>query len=364
MPSRSPPRTDQPIAARGDTPTLGALEVDGLGDPWLTIDRPELLQRVLIEGGWIDPAEPITRLDRAGQGNMNLVLRVTTPRRTLIVKQARPWVEKYPSIAAPLDRSFHEAGFYRAVQQSPGLSGRMPVLLGVVPGRFLIVLENLGPASDATALYGGLSLDRAIEPMLLGLAQWLAELHRLQIPEDQQGGLENRALRRLNHQHLFVIPYAEPPAIELDAVTPGLAAATHSIRVDGGVRRAALGLGELYLGSGPSLLHGDFFPGSWLLTATGPKVIDPEFCFLGPPEFDLGVMLAHLRICGVEPGLIDACLASYRANGPTINRPLAEAFAAAEVLRRLLGVAQLPLAGSLESKLALLNEAAGRLRGF
>ena len=36
---------------------------------------------------------------RAGDGNMNCTVRVTTGTGTLIVKQSRPWVEKYPRFA-------------------------------------------------------------------------------------------------------------------------------------------------------------------------------------------------------------------------------------------------------------------------
>ena len=43
---------------------------------------------------------------RAGAGNMNLALRVTTrDGRSLILKQGRPWVEKYAHIPAPFERT-------------------------------------------------------------------------------------------------------------------------------------------------------------------------------------------------------------------------------------------------------------------
>jgi hypothetical protein len=35
-------------------------------------------------------------------------------------------------------------------------------------------------------------------------------------------------------------------------------------------------LGEIYLADGAQLVHGDFFPGSWLRTPHGPMIIDPE----------------------------------------------------------------------------------------
>ena len=54
-------------------------------------------------------------------------------------------------------------------------------------------------------------------------------------------------------------------------------------------------LGERYLRqNGSSLIHGDLFPGSLLQTGSGElRVIDPEFCFCGDPEFDIGVFYAN-----------------------------------------------------------------------
>ena len=50
---------------------------------------------------------------------------------------------------------------------------------------------------------------------------------------------------------------------------------------------------------GPSLIHGDLFPGSLLQTGSGElRIIDPEFCFCGDPEFDIGVFYAHLLLSG------------------------------------------------------------------
>jgi 5-methylthioribose kinase len=43
------------------------------------------------------------------------------------------------------------------------------------------------------------------------------------------------------------------------------------------------------------------FPGSWLKAADGLRVIDPEFCFLGDPEFDCGILAAHLMIAQCGP---------------------------------------------------------------
>ena len=64
--------------------------------------------------------------ERAGEGNMNCVIRVKLPARSLILKQARPWVEKYPSIAAPIERASAEARFYRFAAQDADVAAMMP----------------------------------------------------------------------------------------------------------------------------------------------------------------------------------------------------------------------------------------------
>lgn len=50
---------------------------------------------------WLEPQESLSSAELAGQGNMNCTSRIRSSRRTFIMKQARPWVAKYPSIAGP-----------------------------------------------------------------------------------------------------------------------------------------------------------------------------------------------------------------------------------------------------------------------
>jgi 5-methylthioribose kinase len=88
-------------------------------------------------------------------------------------------------------------------------------------------------------------------------------------------------------------------------------------------------------------------------------VIDPEFSFRGHAEFDLGVLLAHLHLADQPKVLRDAALARYRpAPGAIFSLARTEQFAGVEIMRRLIGVAQLPLgtAHDLARKTALLEE--------
>lgn len=316
------------------------------------------LQRRLIDLGWLAPDEVVRSGVRPGDGNMNYTLRVTTTRRSVIVKQARPWVEKYDHIAAPSERVVVEGRFYELVANDPELRDRMPRLIGMDAASRLLGLEDLGTGGDFTSLYRGETL---VPAQADELVTFLAVLHRAFRGFQDDGLFANLAMRELNRLHIFQVPLDPDNGLNLDAVTPGLGRAAASMQSDRACVAAVATLSHAYMRQDGSLAHGDFFPGSWLRTPAGPRVIDPEFCFLGPPEFDLAVMVAHLHLAGQPGTLVDRVLARYdaeRGDRPTDeSRDLVAGFAGAEIMRRLIGVAQLPLAADLGRKEALLAKA-------
>lgn len=320
---------------------------------------PGALEAYLRERGLLGVHQRVSEVGRAGEGNMNCTLRVRTPAGSLIVKQARPWVEKYPQFAAPWDRALSEAEFYRAVAAHPAVAARMPRLIDADPVARVLVLEDLGAGCDATAVYAG---ERLGADELQGLAEFLAELHAIRPEPGGPGRLTNRAMRELNHAHVFVVPFVEGNGLDLDRITPGLEAVAQSLRKEAVLVREIQRLGrEVYLTDGESLLHGDFFPGSLLRTPFGPRVIDPEFGFFGRPEFDLGVFLAHLLLSAHPVELLQGWRRAYRPDGNVDDRLMVQV-AGVEILRRLLGYAQLPLPLGLEKKRSLLQLAARWVR--
>src|SRR5436190_19748963 len=103
---------------------------------------------------WMPPAETIQAAERAGEGNMNCTLRIRTDRRSFVLKQSRPWVEKYPHIPAPADRTLIEAQFYKLISEDPALARRMPRLTSVDESARMLMLEDLGEDSrDFTFVY-------------------------------------------------------------------------------------------------------------------------------------------------------------------------------------------------------------------
>lgn len=325
--------------------------------------------------GGDDPLEPLLRrmdvlgaddrivgVTKAGEGNMNLTLRVTTRLTSLIVKQARPWVEKYPSIAAPVERTGVEHAFYRAVSQIGPVARMMPRVLGFDGTLHVLVLEDLGSLADLTAVYRGVRLP---EEALADLAGYLAALHAGS-RRSCKDFPANAAMRRLNHEHIFVVPLDPGNGLDLDRHEPGLRAASGPVVNDPLVRASFAELGERYLSPGRSLIHGDFFPGSWVESARGVRVIDPEFAFAGDPEFDIGVALAHLRMADESGASARAWLheAVEAVHGlgtiEDLNPRLVVRYAAVEIIRRIIGVAQLPIPaarGDQRRRAALLEVA-------
>jgi 5-methylthioribose kinase len=313
------------------------------------------LQAYLVRRGFAKAGEVMTA-EWAGEGNMNCVVRVRLPDRSLILKQARPWVEKYPSIAAPVERAASEARFYHFAAQSSSVAAMMPRLLDFDESSALLIMEDISPADTLLDCYDGTrSFQR---PQLNELARYTSALHRLIIPPSERAAFRNGAMRKLNHEHIFDVPLRRDGALSemLERITPGLDRVGDGLRRDRRFCEAVENLGRRYLEhEGASLIHGDLFPGSLLHMGSGQlRVIDPEFSFCGDPEFDIGVFYAHLLLSRHEDDTASFWLQVALEDNPH-SESLVLQFAGVEIMRRILGVAQLPASLPLETKRHLLE---------
>ncbi|MGI8958304.1 MAG: phosphotransferase [Bryobacteraceae bacterium] len=316
------------------------------------LDQDDLVgvQQYLRNRRWIGQQDVVCRAARAGEGNMNCTLRIQTAERSFILKQARPWVEKYPEIPAPWSRGEMEARFYRAMLSNTQLAEHMPKLLAFDSLDHILMLEDLGPAQDFTFLYR--REEACSEETDCGvLVRYLVALHGsfrdCQLAED----FLNDEMRALNHEHIFAFPLRPGNGLDLNSITPGLAGLALKLQADSAYTEQVRNLGNVYLDHsyGRCLVHGDYFPGSWLKTSDRLYVIDPEFCFFGPPELDLGMMIGHLYLAGVSERIIEDVTNLY-TSAVSIDTSLALAFAGVEIMRRLIGVAQVQLRYGLEEK--------------
>lgn len=313
------------------------------------IALPEL-EQFLKKLQFLEKEEQILQLEKPGEGNMNVVLRIITNQRSLIAKQSRPFVQKYPSIPAPIERIAVEQQFYETLLQGGNalVQAHVPKLLGYAPAHHLLLLEDLGKGEDLTSLYQQKSISTALIQELAHLAHGIHQtLAGEQYPK-------NKTLKALNHQHIFVLPFMEDNGFSLEDIQEGLSALAEPYKKDTALKAVIGQLGQQYLTTGNVLLHGDYYPGSWMQRGEQVFLLDPEFSYQGMAEFDVGVMAAHVLLITGDLEQLQQVLVQYPGQ---LDRQLTQQLAGVEVMRRLIGLAQLPLERSLEEKAALLEQA-------
>jgi 5-methylthioribose kinase len=298
-------------------------------------------------GLW-NEGEKIRNASVPGESNMNLVLRIETNQGTYILKQAKSYVRKYPQIPAPISRIAIEYHFLKYLNSNPFLASLSPKVLQYDAQNHLMLLEDLGEGSDFLSLYGGQRQLTSEE--IKHLVNYLMHLHQLQVTSFPN----TSAMRTLNHEHIFNYPFLEENGFDLDSIQPGLQEASMPYKTDPNLKQCIQALGNRYLADGKVLMHGDFYPGSWLQVSTGIKIIDPEFGGLGDAEFDLGVFLAHLDLSAQAEELSAQVQKDY--NLP-VDWSLVQQYRGVEILRRLIGIAQLPVSLNLDAKKTQLERA-------
>ncbi|MDG1857451.1 MAG: phosphotransferase, partial [Emcibacteraceae bacterium] len=277
----------------------------------------------------------------AGDGNMNFTFRIITENNgTLIIKQSPPFCVRFPDIPAPEARIISEFKYYDLASKDRYLLDHSPTLLGLDEKLKIAYMSDLGTTTDFEYLY---AQEEALTPEVCKkLIAYLKGLHDLKISDEVE--FDNIGMRDLNHDYIFKLPFIlGDEAINLDDVTPGLQEIANGYKDDPEIKAAALELGKLYYQKSRTLIHGDYYPMSWINTKNGLYIIDPEFGFLGLPEIDLGVFLAHMLLSGNFPMALDVLKKNYGH----CNMELVAKFCAVEVIRRITYVSQLPILNSL-----------------
>jgi len=289
--------------------------------------------------------EVLLKISKAGDGNMNIVLRVKSNKRSFIFKQSRPYVQKFKEIQAPIERINVEYNFYKSINQIES-QRNFPKIIGYVKDHFFMMLEDLGISDDFLDIYIKRKINKT---SIIKLTRILKDIHLCNYDDSYP---LNNELKKLNHQHIFVLPFMKNNGFSLNSVQPGLEILANTFINKENLKNKSLVIGEKYLKKGKTLLHGDFYPGSWMQNDNKIFVIDPEFSFVGDLEFDLGVFIAHIIIATQNKKYLNEII-SYYSN--SVNIDLVSNYAGIEIIRRLTGLAQLPTNLTLKEKEVLLK---------
>jgi aminoglycoside phosphotransferase (APT) family kinase protein len=172
-------------------------------------------------------------------------------------------------------------------------------------------------------------------------------------------------MRELHGEHIFTFPF-EPN----DFPIPDEVRREAEGRINGPRRERIRALRRRYYESRLALVHGDVQPANILLADGAPKLIDAEIAHVGDPAFDVGTLLAHLRLNlrirgGDLLGRAEQALVDGYREGKGLEEDVTRArgYAAVEMLRRTIGAARVRAVQGPEAALIAVRDAASLLGG-
>jgi len=324
----------------------------------------EQLPGYLAGRGIVPEGTPLT-VEAAGDGNINWVRRARArDGRSWIVKQARPALERFPEYRAPTERIGFERRYFELASKLPE-AAICPKILDFDECEHVLVMEDLGAAERLDH-----ALARGAEPteVAAALGQFLGAVHGATTDPALAAEFQNEAMQRLHGDHIFELPLRENDF----PLPPELRAEATRLREDAELVRIADGLYTRYLEPHGALVHGDVQAGNILLAEPGPKLLDAEIAHVGDPAFDLGMLVAHLRLPAVARGeparaaaAVAAAVGAYRerlAGALTVSFSDAARYAGIEMLRRTIGAARVAAVAEPAAARAVLRNAVAWLR--
>lgn len=264
-----------------------------------TDDIPGYLRE---RGHWDDLSD--IRVREVSDGNMNRVFLASSAdgTRSLAVKQALPWVRVAgPSWPMSPERADAEARAYAQVAKVA--PDKIPAIHGYDPENHALVMEDM---SDLEVLRTRLNEGASYGPDTSArIGQLVAQLSfatsDFGMPSAERKALiaasVSPELRKVTEDVVLSEPYIEH---EHNHWHEGVADLAASFRADTRLRTEVADLRHTFMTSAQALLHGDLHTGSVMVGeregAHVVRVFDPEFCFVGPVGYDLGLYWANTLV--------------------------------------------------------------------
>ncbi|MFC8349345.1 S-methyl-5-thioribose kinase [Streptomyces sp. NPDC057280] len=264
-----------------------------------TEDIPAYLRE---RGHWDEAADPEVR--EVSDGNMNRVFLAASPAgtRSLAVKQALPWVRVAgPSWPMNPDRADAEARAYDQVAKVA--PDKIPAIHGYDPENHALVMEDMSDLEVLRTLlnegapYGPDTSARVGE----FVAQFSFATSDFGMPSAERKALiaasVSPELCKITEDVVLSEPYIEH---EHNHWHEGVADLAAEFRADARLRTEVADLRHTFMTSAQALLHGDLHTGSIMVGdregVPVVRVFDPEFSFVGPIGYDLGLYWANALV--------------------------------------------------------------------
>jgi 5-methylthioribose kinase len=235
-------------------------------------------------------------IDEIGDGNVNLIFRVSGPSGQVLVKQAVPYLrcvgESWP---LSLRRNFFE---FTALSEHARVAPELlPKVFAFDEGSSAMVMELLGDhVILRKGVMQGIRYPRFAEHITDYMSKTLFFTSDLFLSagekkEKQRVFCDNIDLCKITEDLIFTDPYRV--AEQNRWTSPGLDRLAREFATDAELKVAITEMKAKFLSASEALIHGDLHTGSIMVNQTETKVIDPEFAFYGPMGFDVGLLLAN-----------------------------------------------------------------------
>lgn len=253
-------------------------------------------------GHWEDLDDITVR--EVSDGNINRVFLASDAAgtRSLALKQALPWVRVAgPSWPLSPDRADAEARAYE--QLAKVTPDEIPGIHGYDPENYALVMEDLSDLEVLrTLLNEGAPYGPETSPQIGRLVARLSfATSDFGMSSAERKALiavsANPELCKITEDVVLSEPYIEH---EHNHWHEGVADLAAEFRADARLRTEVADLRHLFMTSAQALLHGDLHTGSIMVGeregAPVVRVFDPEFSFVGPIGFDLGLYWANALV--------------------------------------------------------------------
>lgn len=238
------------------------------------------------------------KAQEVGDGNLNLVFIVEGKEKTIIVKQALPYVRAAgEGWQLSLTRAFFE---YNALDLETKFASHdlIPHVYFFDQDMALFAMEFLTPhVILRKELIAGKTFASLSENIGLFLAKTLFHTSDIGMNAKDKKALVskfavNHELCKITEDLIFTEPYYN--AERNNWTSPQLDDDVKRVWQDQEMIQVAMKYKYKFMTEAQALLHGDLHSGSIMVTETETKVIDPEFSFMGPMAFDIGNYIGNL----------------------------------------------------------------------
>lgn len=238
-------------------------------------------------------------VEEVGDGNLNLVFIVRSPKTAVVVKQALPYVRLVgDSWPLPLSRSYYE--HMALTEQAKHAPKLVPKVHHYDRNLALIVMEYLSPhIIMRKGLIRGIEYPLFASHIAEFMAQTLFNTSPLATTAAEHkrriwAFADNIELCKITEDLVFTDPYR---VAKLNHWTsPDLDEIAAQFRRDEPLKVAVQRRKLQFMTAAEAMIHGDLHTGSIMLTPTDTRVIDPEFAFVGPMGFDVGAVIGNLLL--------------------------------------------------------------------